>query len=312
MAVQQRVIWEYEQVEPGQASNTQTNEVTPESIAKYAHSVRNTEPGYQTGSGPVGEMTALATQIFSLAPKNRGGIAEKNGFEVVTSRATPFSKVEGRWLLPVRAGDAIASVARVLEKYERRGSKFVTIRLEPENQRGEKVAEIDHTSIFEFGGGDRKKGDLPARSAEALEPSPLEETDTTLPIETASFDSISVGDVVPPLTIHAPTKPPKEEGDSEGRFPWGSEHGVGGITVTGYVEHALERWVPSATFYYGGRMLFKAIKNFRPGDTVTYRGLVVDKLQEGDKGLVDFEVQGVNQLGALTGFAEATMVVRRG
>ena len=74
----------------------------------------------------------------------------------------------------------------------------------------------------------------------------------------------------------------------------------------------LDRWAPGSTLYGGGRLLFKAIKNFRLGDTVTYRGLVVDKLQEGDKGLVDFEVQGVNQLGALTGFAEATMVVRRG
>ena len=45
-----------------------------------------------------------------------------------------------------------------------------------------------------------------------------------------------------------------------GRFPWGAIHGVGGITIMGYLDAMLHRWAPDGTLYGGGRLLFKAIK----------------------------------------------------
>ncbi|MCH7948002.1 MAG: MaoC family dehydratase N-terminal domain-containing protein [candidate division Zixibacteria bacterium] len=56
----------------------------------------------------------------------------------------------------MRAGDTLTSSGHIVEKYERRGNKFVTIRVEADNQRGERVAEYDYTCIFEFGKGQKK------------------------------------------------------------------------------------------------------------------------------------------------------------
>ena len=185
----------------------------------------------------------------------------------------------------------------------------MTVRLEPTNQRGEKIAEIDHTSIFEFARRARKDGDAPRPIGEEFEPSGLQETQWSNPIDTVSFDEISVGDEAPRFTIHSPAKDEESIDSGPGRFPWGGEHGVGGITIMGYVDQMLERWVPTGSLYNDGRLLFKAIKNFRPGDTVTYRAVVVDKRTKDEKRLVDFDVKGVNQLAQLTGVAEATLAV---
>ena len=269
----------------------------------------------------------MPTQIFSLAPKNRAGVAENNGMTVITAHATPFAKCEGRWFAPIRMGDSVTSVATVLEKYERRGNKFVTLRLEPHNARGEKLAEIDHTSIFEFRKSDQPRSHSRAcvahEPARYLEPSPLRETSPDDAVETVTFETIEVGDAVHPFTIHSPLKTevdgvavPEDEMSAQssetshepGRFPWGAIHGVGGITIMGYLDAMLHRWAPDGTLYGGGRLLFKAIKNFRPGDTNTYRGTVTAKRERSGKRHVDIEITGANQLGRLTGVAEATLV----
>lgn len=314
--------WDYEAVQVGQRAQPIVTEVAPDSIVRYASTVRSTNPDHFSDAPPF----AMPTQIFSLAPKNRVGVAENNGMTVITAHATPFAKAEGRWFAPIRVGDTVTSVATVLEKYERRGNKFVTLRLEAHNGRGEKLAEIDHTSIFEFRKSDQPRPasrTAPRRPAPDLSPSPLRETSSDDAAETFTFETIEVGDVVHPFTIHSPLKTevdgvavPEDElkGQSSatrhepGRFPWGAIHGVGGITIMGYLDAMLHRWAPDGTLYGGGRLLFKAIKNFRPGDTNTYRGTVTAKRERQGKRLVDVEITGANQLGQLTGVAEATFV----
>ena len=59
----------------------------------------------------------------------------------------------------MRAGDTITSVGSVIDKYERRGSKFVTFRVEARNQHDELVAEYDYTSIFEYAKGQKHAAD---------------------------------------------------------------------------------------------------------------------------------------------------------
>ena len=77
----------------------------------------------------------------------------------------------------------------------------------------------------------------------------------------------------------------------------------------GYLDSMLERWAPDGTLYGGGSLLFKAIRNFRPGDTNTYRGTVTARREHfSGKRLVEVEITGANQLGQMTGVAEATLV----
>lgn len=322
MTLTEARTWDYEAVEVGQRAQPIATEVTPDSIVRHASTSRSTNPDHFSEAPPF----AMPTQIFSLAPKNRVGVAENNGMTVITAHATPFAKAEGRWFAPIRLGDAVTSVATVLEKYERRGNKFVTLRLEAHNDRGEKLAEIDHTSIFEFGKRDQPRPATraaPRRPAPDLDPSSLRETSPDDAVETVTFEAIEVGDAVHPFIIHSPLKTevdgvevPEDEMSAQsseashdpGRFPWGAIHGVGGITIMGYLDAMLHRWAPNGTLYGGGRLLFKAIKNFRPGDTNTYHGTVTAKREHDGKRLVDIEITGANQLGQLTGVAEATLV----
>ena len=322
MTLTEAKTWDYEAVEIGQRAQPIVTEVTSDSIVRHASTSRSTNPAHFSEAPPF----AMPTQIFSLAPKNRAGVAENNGMSVITAHATPFAKAEGRWFAPIRLGDTVTSVARVLEKYERRGNKFVTLRLEAHNGRGEKLAEIDHTSIFEFGKRDQPQRGSGAKvrpSGPDLELSPLRETSPDDAVETITFETIEIGGAVHPFTVHSPLKTevdgvavPEDEMDSQsseadhepGRFPWGAIHGVGGITIMGYLDAMLHRWAPGGSLYGGGRLLFKAIKNFRPGDTNTYRGTVTAKREHSDKRLVDIEITGANQLGQLTGFSEATLV----
>ena len=319
MTLTETRTWDYEAVEVGQRAQPIMHEVTADSIVSHASTSRSMNPEHYSDAPTL----AMPTQIFSLAPKNRDGVAENNGMTIITAHATPFAKCEGRWFAPIRLGDTVTSVATVLEKYERRGNRFVTLRLEAHNGRGEKLAEIDHTSIFEFRKSDRPRpnsGGAARRPGPDLEPSPLEETRPDEAVEAVTFEAIEVGGAVHPLTIYSPPEAevdgaaiPGDETSSQaghepGRFPWGAVHGVGGITIMGYLDSMLGRWAPDGTLYGGGRLLFKAIKNFRPGDTNTYRGAVTARREHCGKRLVDVEITGANQLGRLTGVAEATLV----
>ena len=137
----QEKLWEYDAVEPGQAGTPTVVQITAENIAEYARLSQNPNPAYQRPGSP-----AMPTMALSYAPLMRDDIAEANGFVAVEQsqtarRQTPFAKCEARWFAPVCAGDTITGNRRALEKYERRGSKFVTFRVECVNQSGVKVAE---------------------------------------------------------------------------------------------------------------------------------------------------------------------------
>lgn len=150
--------WEYDVVEVGQTGAPFTVEVTNDLISKYAERVRNPNPVYR--SGPDDDLTAMPTMLIAVAPLRRFSIAEANGFVALelaseSPRQTPFAKCEVRWKRPFGAGDTITSVCSVIDKYERRGSKFVTFRVEARNQHDELVAEYDYTSIFEYARGQK-------------------------------------------------------------------------------------------------------------------------------------------------------------
>ncbi len=142
-------------------------------------------------------------------------------------------------------------------------------------------------------------------------------------VRPVTFDSVAVGDELPPFTIGetqetiiasmqdeavVPNIHTDPEFARDGLFAGTVNSGV---TTMAYITQMLESWFPASTFYDGGRLLFKAIDPFRPGDTVTFKGKITGKRQEDDKKIVDCAIKGVNQVGALVGVAEATLVLSR-
>ena len=157
MTIEAEKRWEWDVVEPGPSGEPLTSHVTTDSVAAYARRVRNLNPAY-TESGP-GDL-AMPTGVINDAPLRRNSVAEASGFVALewvkeNPRQTPFAKCTLRWFAPIRAGDTITSSARVIEKYERRGNKFVTFRVEALNQDGVKVAEYDYSCIFEYAKGQK-------------------------------------------------------------------------------------------------------------------------------------------------------------
>jgi hypothetical protein len=147
--------WEWDVVEIGTRGDELTLDVTADTVSTYATDARNFNPSYISADG--GDL-AMPTGIFRDAQLRRHSVAQAAGFTALemveeNSRQTPFAKCTARWFAPIKVGDHLTSSAFVLDKYERRGSKFVTFRVEISNQLSEKVAEYDYTCIFEYAKG---------------------------------------------------------------------------------------------------------------------------------------------------------------
>ena len=130
MVEQAERLWTYDAVEPGQYGAETVVAITADNIAGYAGVALNGDPRYRDA----GAALAMPTMVLAYAPLLREEIAEANGFVALEQsqaarRQTPFAKCEIRWRQPVCAGDVITGRRGVLEKYERRGSRFVTFRV---------------------------------------------------------------------------------------------------------------------------------------------------------------------------------------
>ena len=137
-----------------------------------------------------------------------------------------------------------------------------------------------------------------------------------------SFHDIKLGDELLPLTI-AETQETIDSArgilpdDDDHRYPNihndpdFAKEGLFGGTVNGgpttmaYIVQMLEQSFSLERFYGGGRLNFKGIKPFRPGDTVTFTGKVTEK--QDDKKIVRCEIKGTNQADTLMGIAEAEL-----
>mgnify|MGYP006164364447 CR=1 FL=1 len=147
--------WEWDVVKVGTRGDELTLDVTAETVSTYAKDARNFNPAYIDADD--GDL-AMPTGIFRDAQLRRHSVAQAAGFTALemvaeNSRQTPFAKCTARWFAPIRVGDQLTSSASVIDKYERRGSKFVTFQVDISNQNSEKVAEFDYTCIFEYSKG---------------------------------------------------------------------------------------------------------------------------------------------------------------
>ncbi len=322
-------LWDYDAVEPGQAARPTVVPITAEQIAEYADIAQNPDPRYRLGNGSDeydGAPVPMPTMAVSYAPLLRPEIAENNGFVALEQsktarRQTPFAKCEARWYRPAFVGDTITGVGRVLEKYERRGSKFVTFRIEAENQRGEAVGQYDYTCIFEYAQGQRE---VPRDTGDAQPMPSAEASAGRVPSRLLSFDSVQVGDTLAELAItesqaiinrksdfRLAGKPSESNIHNDEEFArqniFGGTVNAGPATMS-YVDQMLELSFPLSAFYNGGSLLMRAITPFRSGDTVTFGGEITGKREEDSRGLVECRVKGINQRGDLVCLADAVMV----
>ena len=319
MVDQQEKLWTFDAVEAGQVGNETVVEITADNIAEYARLALNSSDAYRPAASG---LVAMPTMVLSYAPLLREEIAEANGFVAFevskTARSqTPFAKCEIRWSIPVVPGDTITGRRRVLEKYERRGSKFVTFRVEAVNQRGELAAEYDYTCIFEYAKGQR---DVPAKQA-----SPQAAAPQIVRSELMDFEKASVGDALNELTITESQEIMNRKNDFRlaGRRndsnihtdeEFAKQNIFAGTTNSGpatmsYVDQMLELSFPASSFYSGGGLLMRAITPFRSGDTVTFQGEITGKSEDGGKRLLECRVKGINQRGELVSLSDAALVV---
>ena len=320
MVDQQERLWTFDAVEPGQVGNETTVEITSGNIAEYARLSLNHSPAYQSGSG---RLVAMPTMVLSYAPLLREEIASANGFvafEVSKNNRsqTPFAKCEIRWSVPVMTGDVIIGRRRVLEKYERRGSKFVTFRVEAINQRKELVAEYDYTCIFEYAQGQREVPKLDAN--QIAEATPLLASHALV-----NFAETPVGHRLNELAITESQNIMNEKNDfrlagrrSDSNIHTDEEFAkqniFAGTTNSGpatmsYVDQMLGLSFPVNSFYSGGSLLMRAITPFRSGDTVTFRGEITDKREDQGKNRMGCRVKGTNQRGDLVCLSDGSLVL---
>ncbi len=321
-------LWDYDAVAPGQGGTPTVVALTDDRVAEYAKLSQCLDSRYQQGGAPEygGALVAMPTMVLAYAPLLRDDIAEANGFVALENsqtarRQTPFAKCEIRWRRPAQAGDTITGSRRVLEKYERRGSKFVTFRVEAINQSGLPVAAYDYTCIFEYAQGQKK----PPEDQGAPPPAPQMPVQGTRAPRLLNFGEAAVGDRLAELSISeshdvisqkdsfrlaGKTRSGNIHTDEEfaRQNIFGGRVNAGPSTMS-YVDQMLQLSFPLQAFYEGGSLLMRAIEPFRAGDTVVFQGEVTSKRREADQDLVECRVKGVNQHGALVCLADAVMVM---
>ena len=322
-------LWDYDAVAVGQTGTETTVTITVDILREYARATqhaRGSELDQQNDSTHPAEVLAMPSMVLAYAPLLRYDLAENNGCVALEDsktarRQTPFAKCDIRWHAPVVVGDYITATRRVLDKYERRGSKFVTFRVEAMNQHRVMVADYDYTCIFAYAQGQKtvpasggaETGGTPVKPGH-----PVAEAHRVLTAEHAA-----VGTRLPALQV-------TESQDTilgynnvqlAGRLMTSNIHTdeafarqniFGGAVNAGpatlsYVEQMLTLSFPLSAFYSGGRLLMRAIEPFRAGHMVTLRGEVTAAHARGDHQQVGCTVRGTNQLGSLVCLAEASL-----
>ena len=328
-------LWEYAAVQPGQAGPPTVVTLTPQNIAEYAAIAQNPDPRYRPpadgdDAAAGSPLVAMPTMALAYAPLLRPEIAAHNGFVALEQsqtarRQTPFAKCQIRWFQPAVAGDTITAIGQVLEKYERRGSKFVTFRVAAENQRGEPVAQYDYTCIFEYAQGQRAAPQENPAAAPQEPPAGATPAPAIPPAALKTFADLQIGDALAALTIAesqeiinrksdfrlagAPN-PSNIHNDPE----FARQNIFGGLVNAGpatmsYGDQMLAQTFPLSAFYNGGQLLMRAITPFRAGDRVTFQGEVTAKGIEGERGIVECRVKGINQRQELVCLADALMAM---
>ena len=320
-------LWTYDAVRVRQAGAETQVTLTGEDIAEYAACAQNPDPRYNLPA-PGGEsprMMAMPTMALTYAPLLRDEIAEANGFvaqerSVTARRQTPFAKCEIRWYRPVYAGETLTGTRRVHEKYERRGSKFVTFRVSAFDEAGAVVASYDYTCIFEYSAGQRAVPEAANDVAIAPDTGAVPDAAQFVTWEQASAGTalsrtLAVGESTENIlrkNAHRLAGRPSESNiHTDEEFArqniFGGAVNAGPATMS-YVDRFLGLNFPPEALYNGGNLLMRAITPFRAGDVVTFSGEITGaggNLYGQRKAQV--RIRGVNQRDELVSLSDATV-----
>jgi|TARA_B100000315_G_scaffold253634_1_gene292857 acyl dehydratase len=254
-------LWSFDNVVVGQRGPQTRVAITQSDITEFAVVSQHPDPPSNH---------AMPTMILSFAPLMRESIAAENGYtayerSVTARRQTPFTQCEIRVYEAVVAGDIISADRYVLDKSVRRGSNFVTFRVEASNQDGTLVGEYDYTCIFDHVPAPKKHPVDSLVQAEVIDSIDIRETQETMNDRDA-FRLVGKRGIG--SNIHT-----DEEFARQSIF--GSTV-VSGPAMMAYVDHLVERGAPTSSLR---RMMLKAIRPFRAGDTVTFARLSTDEIR---------------------------------
>ena len=152
-------IYEWDVAVIGDESPPFVYEVTAEKIADYCRAVQYENPVYVSDAAAreIGFPGVFAppTMLYTYAPQRRQDVVNARGYiapeqSKQSPRSTPFVSTGVRFQgVLVRPGDVITSTTKVVDKFERRINRFITLRVTAHNQRDEKVAEYDYVCLWE-------------------------------------------------------------------------------------------------------------------------------------------------------------------
>ena len=165
-------VYEWDVVEIGDESFPYVYEVTEKNIADYSRAVGYENPVYVNGAAAkeVGfpGIVAPPAMVYTYAPHRRHDVMRARGYVApdqsrLSPRSTPLVSTATSFQgILVRPGDLITSITRVVDKFQRQGSKFVTFQVTAHNQRGEKVVQYDYVCLWDTSSGGLHQG-LPSQ-----------------------------------------------------------------------------------------------------------------------------------------------------
>lgn len=278
-------LWTFDAVEVGQRGIETTVTLSAEDIAEYAalaHADAHSD-------------VAMATMLLSSAPLMRETIAAANGFVAYEQsqharRQTPFTKCTLVSRAAVTAGDTIRGTREVLEKFERRGSRFVTFRVTGYKAGDVLVGYYDYTCVFDLARAKAAKSS-PAQPRSPIQPNLSELTITETQASMNRKDAFRlVGERGVGSNIHT------DEAFAKASIFEATVNS--GPATMSYVDALLTRSVPRREVAESSSLTLRAITPWRVGDTVRITGRREKET---------FTVQGLNQRDELVCAATASL-----
>lgn len=131
----------------GDTRAPQEHFVDPERVAQYVRISGDRNPAYLPEEG--GDAVPLA-MLIHMAPTGRADIMAERGY-LPPVRPTPFARIQLELFAKIRQGDTVTTTAKVADKFEKRGRKYIVWEVEGRNQHGELVIRYHQQNVWEGG-----------------------------------------------------------------------------------------------------------------------------------------------------------------
>jgi 3-hydroxybutyryl-CoA dehydratase len=132
----------YDTLEPGQGLGTLVHEITPELVADYCHGTGDTHAWHGEGAPPFGTPIAPSSivTIFSVLAFGIPGTHRPSG--------DLHAREDYEFIAPIHVGDTITTIGVLIEKYMRKGRKWVVFDTHSTNAADRLVARCRVTLVI--------------------------------------------------------------------------------------------------------------------------------------------------------------------